>query len=256
MLSPPNLPPSRSSSQCQRVQKSLNSSRRDKFRQGKLIRCWTDEEESYLFRSRNQKLPYKHIAHYLDKSELACRLHYHHMVVGRKGHHVDDSEDESSEAGSGSSPTNRPPENGRGTGRSCQGPLPLEPAQPVPGTQPCTLPSFDTFLRDTFHRRSVSMPESVNSDENMAWNVPSQTETYPKGNMRAYRRLSGTWLQGMVDVPSPTCQEDATKAQSLGDCHGGNARSMGEVAIPGEPRDVQLQPHVSTSVPSVPYIST
>lgn len=84
------------------------------------------------------------------------------------------------------------------------------------------------------------MPESVNSDESIAWNVPSRTETYPKVNMRSYRRLSGTWSQGVMDVPSPTLKEDATKAQRSGDVYAGKARSMGEDAIPGEPRDVRL----------------
>ncbi|KAK2734042.1 hypothetical protein FQN57_001877 [Myotisia sp. PD_48] len=45
-------------------------------------RAWTEEEESYLLRTRMQKMPYKHISAYLHKTELACRLHYHQMTYG------------------------------------------------------------------------------------------------------------------------------------------------------------------------------
>jgi len=36
----------------------------------------------YLLRTRNDKMPYKHIAAHLHKTELACRLHYHQMAYG------------------------------------------------------------------------------------------------------------------------------------------------------------------------------
>ncbi|EDN08056.1 predicted protein [Histoplasma mississippiense (nom. inval.)] len=45
-------------------------------------RAWTEEEESYLIRTRMHKMPYKHIAAHLHKTELACRLHYHQMSYG------------------------------------------------------------------------------------------------------------------------------------------------------------------------------
>jgi hypothetical protein len=61
-------------------------------------RAWTEEEvrkdvepvlqdtdkekESFLLRTRNNKMPYKHIAAHLQKTELACRLHYHQMTFG------------------------------------------------------------------------------------------------------------------------------------------------------------------------------
>ncbi|KAI1905726.1 hypothetical protein LOZ53_006835 [Ophidiomyces ophidiicola] len=45
-------------------------------------RAWTEEEEVYLVRSRMHKMPYKHIALHLRKTELACRLHYHQMLYG------------------------------------------------------------------------------------------------------------------------------------------------------------------------------
>ncbi|KAK2806397.1 hypothetical protein FQN51_007441 [Onygenales sp. PD_10] len=45
-------------------------------------RAWTEEEEAYLLRTRMHKMPYKHIAAHLHKTELACRLHYHQMSYG------------------------------------------------------------------------------------------------------------------------------------------------------------------------------
>ncbi|KAL2130589.1 hypothetical protein VTI74DRAFT_6201 [Chaetomium olivicolor] len=45
-------------------------------------RAWSEEEEAYLLQTRLQKMPYKHIAAYLKKTELACRLHYHQLSHG------------------------------------------------------------------------------------------------------------------------------------------------------------------------------
>ncbi|OJD40391.1 uncharacterized protein BKCO1_1000259 [Diplodia corticola] len=45
-------------------------------------RSWSEEEETYLLQTRMQKMPYKHIAQHLKKTELACRLHYHQLSHG------------------------------------------------------------------------------------------------------------------------------------------------------------------------------
>ncbi|KAK0609754.1 hypothetical protein B0T17DRAFT_621546 [Bombardia bombarda] len=45
-------------------------------------RAWSDDEEAYLLQTRLQKMPYKHIAAHLKKTELACRLHYHQLSHG------------------------------------------------------------------------------------------------------------------------------------------------------------------------------
>src|SRR3954452_10059270 len=63
------------------------------------------KQESFLFRSRKENVPYKQIADSLHKTDLACRLHWHHMNVGRKGHRADDLEDENLEDSAGSSPS-------------------------------------------------------------------------------------------------------------------------------------------------------
>ena len=39
-------------------------------------------QEAYLLQTRLQKMPYKHIASHLKKTELACRLHYHQLLHG------------------------------------------------------------------------------------------------------------------------------------------------------------------------------
>lgn len=39
-------------------------------------------QEAYLIQTRLQKMPYKHIAAHLNKTELACRLHYHQISNG------------------------------------------------------------------------------------------------------------------------------------------------------------------------------
>lgn len=39
-------------------------------------------QENYLLQTRMQKMPYKHIAAHLKKTELACRLHYHQLSHG------------------------------------------------------------------------------------------------------------------------------------------------------------------------------
>ncbi|KAL1798255.1 hypothetical protein ACET3X_002292 [Alternaria dauci] len=45
-------------------------------------RSWSEDEETYLLQTRMQKMPYKHIAAHLKKTELACRLHYHQLSHG------------------------------------------------------------------------------------------------------------------------------------------------------------------------------
>ncbi|KAI1822509.1 hypothetical protein F4861DRAFT_386151 [Xylaria intraflava] len=45
-------------------------------------RTWSEDEEVYLLQTRLQKMPYKHIAAHLKKTELACRLHYHQLSHG------------------------------------------------------------------------------------------------------------------------------------------------------------------------------
>ncbi|EXJ87231.1 hypothetical protein A1O3_04190 [Capronia epimyces CBS 606.96] len=208
--------PSRSSSRPRRVPKTANVSRRDKVRQGRLIRCWTDEEETFLFRSRNQKLPYRHIANRLEKSELACRLHYHHMMVGRKGHRVDEVEDDVSDDGAATSPPNMPARVQTPTLPDSHAAVALEPRPATAAPQLCTLPSFDTFLRDTFHRRSVSMPDAVTGAGNMVLEGQRRKETYVPSSPRSVKTGSRTWLREDVRPPPPFPVRDASSPHGAG----------------------------------------
>jgi hypothetical protein len=63
-------------------------------------RSWSEEDEVYLLRSRLQKMPYKHIATHLKKSELACRLHYHQISHGGNRRRRPTSVSSSSSSGS------------------------------------------------------------------------------------------------------------------------------------------------------------
>ncbi|CAD6577401.1 MAG: hypothetical protein ASARMPRED_008265 [Alectoria sarmentosa] len=51
-------------------------------------RAWSDAEEAYLIETREHKMPYKHIASQLKKTELACRLHYHQLSFGSKSRRI------------------------------------------------------------------------------------------------------------------------------------------------------------------------
>lgn len=67
-------------------------------------RAWSEDEEVYLLQTRLQKMPYKHIAAHLKKTELACRLHYHQLSHGSNRRKRTTSVSSGSSAG-GHSPT-------------------------------------------------------------------------------------------------------------------------------------------------------
>ncbi|KAL7947022.1 hypothetical protein V8C42DRAFT_299615 [Trichoderma barbatum] len=57
-------------------------------------RAWSEAEEHYLVETRLQKVPYKQIAVHLNKTELACRLHYHQITTGRRKESISESSPE------------------------------------------------------------------------------------------------------------------------------------------------------------------
>jgi hypothetical protein len=87
-------------------------------------RSWSEEEvsiantipqavltlfkENYLLQTRMQKMPYKHIAAHLKKTELACRLHYHQLSHG--SHRRKRTASLSSSSSSGGSVRHSPPQ--------------------------------------------------------------------------------------------------------------------------------------------------
>lgn len=70
-------------------------------------RAWSEDEEVYLLQTRLQKMPYKHIAAHLKKTELACRLHYHQLSHGSNRRKRTTSISSGSSTG-GRSPTMQP----------------------------------------------------------------------------------------------------------------------------------------------------
>lgn len=217
----------RSSSRSSQVRKLSTSSRKDKIRKGKVVKCWTDEEvhsrhfeffdaianlkqESFLFRSRRENVPYKQIADSLNKTDLACRLHWHHMNVGRKGHRVDELEDDNLEESAGSSPSTvqndetSPPLYQVETPPSLIQTPSLSP-HVGPPTTACRLPSFDSFLQTTFqsevsHRRCYSTPQAMSSS--VTSNSANKEASLLTNGTRGSRTLSGTWLRDHGTSPT------------------------------------------------------
>lgn len=68
-------------------------------------RSWSEEEEAYLIQTRMQKMPYKHIAAHLKKTELACRLHYHQLSHGSHRRRRTSTSTTSSTSSNGSRPS-------------------------------------------------------------------------------------------------------------------------------------------------------
>ncbi|KAF8462520.1 hypothetical protein BDZ91DRAFT_332201 [Kalaharituber pfeilii] len=71
-------------------------------------KAWTEEEEVYLLQMRLQKVAYKKIAAHLDKTELACRLHYHQLSHGGNRRKRTNSLSSNSSDKSASSPVQTP----------------------------------------------------------------------------------------------------------------------------------------------------
>ncbi|KAI1763055.1 hypothetical protein GGR53DRAFT_387592 [Hypoxylon sp. FL1150] len=67
-------------------------------------RAWSEDEEVYLLQTRLQKMPYKHIAAHLKKTELACRLHYHQLSHGNNRRKRTSSVSSASGSSTGHSP--------------------------------------------------------------------------------------------------------------------------------------------------------
>ncbi|KAL8692863.1 MAG: hypothetical protein Q9218_002186 [Villophora microphyllina] len=104
-------------------------------------RAWSQEEENYLIETRMHKMPYKHIATTLKKTELACRLHYHQLSFGNKRHRRTASVTSTSYAGSPITPA--------------EGLTPVLPRQRPQQQQP--LPSMSMFP-------SPETPRELNQD--------------------------------------------------------------------------------------------
>lgn len=123
------------------------------------------------------------------------------MTVGRKGHRAEDFDDELSEDSGSLSPLTARPEVDLPSLRGYDDVDPDHQSLPDPPTpKPCTLPSFDTFIRDTFHRRSLSMPGSLSNEDKLIREEDKRRDTLLPGSNRSIRTLSGTWLRDDGDL--------------------------------------------------------
>lgn len=122
-------------------------------------RAWSEDEEVYLLQTRLQKMPYKHIANHLKKTELACRLHYHQLSHGSNRRKRTNSVTSS------------------GTGSTTQSPI--MPAMPSPihesaNIQPASPPTY------TYSPQSpVQLPAASTLLPRSASNSPVRTVSHP-----------------------------------------------------------------------------
>ena len=126
------------------------------------------------------------------------------MTVGRKGHRAGEFDDDTSEGSGSQSPPSIPTEAEVSLEKEFRHARPEESSLSVPANpRTCTLPSFDAFLRDTFHRRSLSTPGSREDADAVAPEHETKTNTaYPSVN-RVSRTLSGTWLRDDASTTMP-----------------------------------------------------
>ncbi|RMD39469.1 hypothetical protein DV735_g5651, partial [Chaetothyriales sp. CBS 134920] len=74
-----SFPPSYPTTSTWRIARE-DAARTKTKRKGTKARAWSEAEEQYLLQSRRRRIQYKGIASRLQKSELACRLHYHQLT--------------------------------------------------------------------------------------------------------------------------------------------------------------------------------
>ena len=106
-------------------------------------------------------MPYKHIASYLKKTELACRLHYHQLSHGNNRRKRTNSITSSSPEASAHSelPTNAP-----------------SPVHEVPNMQPTTPPNYRYSPQSPAH---IPLPSANKLLPRSASNTPPRTLSHP-----------------------------------------------------------------------------
>ena len=104
-------------------------------------------KEALLLDSRRRKVPYRQIADRLHKTELACRLHYHQLVVVRPSHSADST-----------SPTSQHTDPVNSTWCS-QSPPPMEfRCMTSPPKDQSVLHKLNDWLDHVRQQRSLSLP--------------------------------------------------------------------------------------------------
>ncbi len=153
------------------------------------------------------------------------------MTVGRKGHRAGETAYGDSDFSESPSPSATPsdaatPQQEQRAGfGSDQRTLSMRPAP----SHSWTLPSFQTFVRDTFsdsfHRRSVSTSGETIGTDNMVWEDDLRHPGLRSGNRPASAQ-SGTWWQVTEAASSSANSYDAVRLQLSGSqsSNGGAAR--------------------------------
>ncbi|OQV02208.1 hypothetical protein CLAIMM_07443, partial [Cladophialophora immunda] len=113
------------------------------------------------------------------------------MTVGRKGHRAEEFDDDNiSDNSDGSAPPTVPSASEFATHSGSNNAQQDASLSSAKSPAACTLPSFETFIRDTFHQRSTSSPGSLVGD---VMGDGAKEIQLPNSN-RSLRTLSGSWL--------------------------------------------------------------
>ncbi|KAK8035126.1 hypothetical protein PG993_010121 [Apiospora rasikravindrae] len=123
-------------------------------------RAWSEDEEVYLLQTRLQKMPYKHIAAHLKKTELACRLHYHQLSHGSNRRKRTTSMSSTSSGHSPILPTSMPTPIREAVSRSTSPPGSSGSYGPHSPSQ-IQLPSIMTSSNDASPRLPAILPKPV-----------------------------------------------------------------------------------------------
>ncbi|TVY85083.1 hypothetical protein LSUE1_G000804, partial [Lachnellula suecica] len=124
-------------------------------------RAWSEDEEVYLLQTRLQKMPYKHIAAHLKKTELACRLHYHQLSHGSNRRKRTNSVTSSSAGSSTHSPV-----------MAMSMPSPISESATM---QPTTPPTYNYSPQSTH----VQLPSASTFLPRSTSNSPTRTLSHP-----------------------------------------------------------------------------
>lgn len=125
-------------------------------------RAWSEDEEVYLLQTRLQKMPYKHIAAHLKKTELACRLHYHQLSHGSNRRKRTNSVTSSSTGSAAHSPV-----------MAHSMPSPISEHDVLPPVSP---PTYTYTPHSPVH---VQLPSASTLLNRSASNSPSRTLSHP-----------------------------------------------------------------------------
>lgn len=183
-------------------------------------------QEAYLIETRTHKMPYKHIAAHLKKTELACRLHYHQLSYGNKRprHHAPSSSVGSIEHRSGSP-------SGRAHDDLQQRPLPAfhppsspdrfgQPSDPLSASSPNHVPilpkPIPSAQRASHHTKSLRLiTEDMGSPEKrQVIDMQRLNRIYNAHRIHFWSMVAQSYGSNV----SPSALEDAWRREQVTTC--------------------------------------